>query len=198
MQHQEGDDYGMLRSTDLRAFLEYLAAPGHETFTVITSRAPLLDLLPYTTATQRDVTRLSAADGRALLRALGVKGPNQDLDRVVRAWDGHALTLSLLGGLLAERYEDGDIRHLDDLPAPTADEDRYTRVHRVLRRYDEHLTETERAFLKVFSAFRTPVTREAIARVCAPVLDSQSSILTSQSSILNSQPYSTACSPTAS
>jgi tetratricopeptide (TPR) repeat protein len=164
MQHQHGDDYGLIRSADLRAFLAYLAAPESATFTLITSRAPLLDLMPYTTATQRDVTRLSPADGRALLRALGVKGRGADLDRVVRAWDGHALTLSLLGGLLAERY-DGDLRRLDDLPAPTADEDRYERVHRVLRRYDAHLTEAERAFLEGFSAFRTPVRREALDAV---------------------------------
>ena len=165
MQQQEGDDYGLVKSTDLRAFLEYLAAPKNETFTLITSRAPLLDLLPYTTATQRDVTRLSAADGSALLRALGVQGADGELERVVRQWDGHALTLSLLGSLLAERC-DGDLRRLDDLPAPTEDEDRYQRVHRVLRRYDEHLTEAEREFLKRFSAFRTPVAHEALERIC--------------------------------
>mgnify|MGYP006281769305 CR=1 FL=1 len=164
MQHQEGDDYGLVKSTDLRAFLEYLAVPDNATFVLITSRAPLLDLMPYTTATQRDVTRLSPTDGRALLRALGVEGPDRDLDRVVRQWDGHALTLSLLGSLLAERY-DGDLRRLDDLPAPLADEDRYQRVHRVLRRYDEHLTEAERDFLKRFSAFRTPVKRDAFERI---------------------------------
>lgn len=165
MQHQQGDDYGFVKSSDLRCFLEYLAAPEGETFTLITSRAPLLDLLPYTTATQRDVTRLNPTAGRALLRALGVKGPDRALNGVVRAWDGHALTLSLLGSLLVERY-DGDVRHLDDLPPPTENEDRYERVHRVLRRYDEHLTEAERAFLERFSAFRTPVRQEAIKRVC--------------------------------
>jgi tetratricopeptide (TPR) repeat protein len=139
---------------------------------LITSRAPLLDLLPYTTATQRDVTRLSPADGRALLRALGVRGHQSDLDRVVREWDGHALTLSLLGSLLAERYG-GDLRRLSDLPAPLADEDRYQRVHRVLRRYDEHLTEAERSFLTLFSLFRSSVkatTFKKAFRINRPVI----------------------------
>jgi len=170
MQHQggegaEGDRYGLLKSSELRRFLEYLAAPQSAAFCLITSRAPLLDLLPFTTCTQRDVTRLSPADGRALLRAVAVHGTDAALDAVVAAWDGHALTLSLLGSLLAERHG-GDLAHLDDLPPPTADETRYARVHRILRRYDDHLTPAERDLLKRFSLFRTPVKADAFERVC--------------------------------
>ncbi len=169
MQHQggegaEGDRYGLLRSSELRRFLEYLAAPESAAFCLITSRAPVLDLLPFTTCTQRDVTRLSPADGRALLRAVGARGTDAALDAVVRAWDGHALTLSLLGSLLAERHG-GDLAHLDELPPPTADETRYARVHRILRRYDDHLTPAERDLLKRFSLFRTPVKADAFARI---------------------------------
>jgi tetratricopeptide (TPR) repeat protein len=164
MQHQEGDQYGLLVSADLREFLSYFAAPGHRSFCLITSRAPVLDLMDYTTYIHRDVTRLSAADGRALLRRVGVKGPDAALDQVVADWDGHALTLSLLGGYLAEQHE-GDVAHIGEIPAPTADEPRYERVHRVLRRYDDHLTEAERAFLTLFSAFRTPVKETAFDKV---------------------------------
>ena len=89
--------------------------------------------------------------------------------KVVSDWDGHALTISLLGSYLAEKYN-GDIAHLADIPIPTADEPRYERVHRVLRRYDEHLTEAEREFLKLFSAFRTPVHESAFEKVFVPLL----------------------------
>ena len=164
MQHQEGDQYGLLKSTDLREFLSYFAAPEHQSFCLITSRAPVLDLMEYTTYTHRDVTRLSPADGRALLREVGVTGPDAALDRVVADWDGHALTLGLLGGYLAERHG-GDVAYIGEIPPPTADEPRYERVHRVLRRYDEHLTEAERAFLTLFSAFRTPVKETALEKV---------------------------------
>lgn len=169
MQHQgsqgsEGDRYGLLRSSDLRRFLEYLAAPEGAAFCLITSRAPLLDLLPFTTCTQRDVTRLSPGDGRDLLRTLRVRGADEALDALVRAWDGHALTLSLLGSLLVERHG-GDLTRLDDLPRPTADETRYERVHRVLRCYDEHLTPAERNLLKRFSLFRIPVKQDAFERI---------------------------------
>ncbi|HET6495621.1 MAG TPA: NB-ARC domain-containing protein, partial [Thermoleophilia bacterium] len=164
MQHQEGDEYGLLVSDDLAEFLGYFAAPEHSSFCLITSRATLPDLMDYTTHTHRDVMRLSPDDGRALLRNVGVEGDDDALDQVVADWDGHALTLSLLGGYLADRYG-GNVAHIDDIPPPTADEPRYERVHRVLRRYDEHLTEPERAFLTLFSAFRTPVDEAALEAV---------------------------------
>jgi tetratricopeptide (TPR) repeat protein len=169
LQHQEGDQYGLLTSNDLRNLLTYFARPDNQSFCLITSRAPLLDLMDYTTYTHRDVERLSEADGIALLERLQVKGSKSQLGKVVADWDGHALTISLLGSYLAEKYN-GDIAHLADIPIPTADEPRYERVHRVLRRYDEHLTESEREFLKLFSAFRTPVHESAFEKVFAPLL----------------------------
>ena len=171
MQHQEGDQYGLLQSNDLRDLLTFFARPDNRSFCLITSRAPLLDLMDYTTYTHRDVDRLSEDDGRALLRKLGVKGSDNELNKVVADWDGHALTLSILVAYLAERYE-GDIHHLADIPIPTTDEPRYERVHRVLRRYDAHLTEEEREFLKLFSVFRLPVQESAFEKVFQPVLKS--------------------------
>ena len=169
MQHQEGDQYGLLQSNDLRDLLTFFARPDNQSFCLITSRAPLLDLMDYTTYTHRDVDRLSEDDGRALLRRLGVQGSDAELNKVVSDWDGHALTLSILAAYLAERYE-GDIKHLADIPVPTADEPRYERVHRVLRRYDEHLKEEEREFLKLFSVFRLPVQEAAFEKVFEPLL----------------------------
>lgn len=177
LQRQDGDDYGLLRSPDLQTFLELFAAPGHGSFCLITSRAPLLDLLAYTSYTHRDVGPVSVQDGRALLRELGVTGADAALDQLVRQWDGHALTLSLLGSYLHWRHK-GDIafanqfdvvgaQHAATLPEDAPDEarQRYGHVHRVLRRYDEHLTAAQRAFMTLFSAFRTPVAPDAFARV---------------------------------
>jgi tetratricopeptide (TPR) repeat protein len=171
IQHQEGDQYGLLQSNDLRDMLTFFARPDNSSFCLITSRAPLLDLMDYTTYTHRDVDRLSEEDGRALLQRLGVQGSDAELNQVVADWDGHALTLSILAAYLAERYK-GEIKHLADIPIPTADEPRYERVHRVLRRYDEHLTEAEREFLKLFSVFRLPVQESAFEKVFKPLLKS--------------------------
>jgi tetratricopeptide (TPR) repeat protein len=164
MQYQQGDEYGLLINADLRQFLSYFAAPGHQSFCLITSRAPMLDLMEYTTYTHREVTRLSPADGRTLLQSIGVTGDDAALDRVVADWDGHALTLSLLGAFLVERYG-GDIERVSEISPPTAEEPRYERVYRVLRRYDEHLSEAERAFLMLFSVFRAPVKETVFERV---------------------------------
>jgi tetratricopeptide (TPR) repeat protein len=169
LQHQEGDQYGLLTSNDLRDLLTYFARPDNQSFCLITSRAPVLDLMDYTTYTHRDVERLSEADGVALLEKLGVKGTKEQMGKVVHDWDGHALTMSILAAYLAEKYN-GDITHLADIPIPTANEPRYERVHRVLRRYDEHLDQAEREFLKLFSAFRTPVHESAFEKVFAPLL----------------------------
>ncbi|HLO16097.1 MAG TPA: trypsin-like peptidase domain-containing protein [Anaerolineales bacterium] len=169
IQHQEGDQYGLLQTNDLRDLLTFFASPDNQSFCLITSRAPLLDLMEYTTYTHRDVDRLSEDDGHALLRRLGVNGSDAELNKVVADWDGHALTLSILAAYLAERYK-GDIKHLADIPVPTADEPRYERVHRVLRRYDEHLSENEREFLRLFSVFRLPVQESAFEKVFEPLL----------------------------
>jgi hypothetical protein len=171
MQHQEGDQYGLLQNNDLRDLLTFFARPDNQSFCLITSRAPLLDLMDYTTYTHRDVDRLSPADGHALLKRLGVHGTDTELDKVVSDWDGHALTLSILAAYLVERYN-GDVRHLVDVPVPEANEPRYERVHRVLRRYDEHLTSDEREFLKLFSVFRIPVQESAFGKVFKSLLKS--------------------------
>jgi hypothetical protein len=47
--------------------------------------------------------------------------------------DGRALTLSLLGAYLVDRYQ-GDAAKIHDIPPTTAGEARYARVHLVLRR----------------------------------------------------------------
>ena len=165
LQYQDGDDYGLLKNVDLRDWLRDFAAGGHESFCLISSRVPLLDLIDFiTTYTHRDVERLRFDEGRDLLRKLGVEGTDKQLEKVVQEWDGYALVLSLLGSYLVDRFE-GKIEHLKDIPAPTADEPKYDRVRRVLHRYDEHLTEKERDFLEIFSAFRLPVPESALEPV---------------------------------
>lgn len=164
MQHQQGDRYGLLKNDDLRQFLSYFSAAGSQSFCLITSRVPVLDLMEYTSYTHRNVTQLSKDDGRALLRTIGVRGDDEGLDQVIVDWGGHALTLSLLGAYLVEHC-DGDVKRIAEIPPPTVKETRYERVNRVLRRYDSHLSKTERAFLMIFSVFRIPVDKTAFDKV---------------------------------
>lgn len=164
MQHPNGDSYGLLVNNDLGRFLTFFAAPGHESFCLVTSRAPVLDLLSHTTYAHHDVERLSVPEGTTLLRKLGVEGVDAQLEQLVLAWDGYALVLSLLGTYLQE-WHGGDINCVADIPAPAEPETRYERVRRVLRQYDEQLTNAERAFLIVMGAFRTPIDEAALTQV---------------------------------
>lgn len=162
LQHESGDDYGLLKSPDLREWLRTLAKGENEAFCVVTSRAPLFDLIDLTTFVHRDVERLTDGEGCELLQKLGVRGEAAALRQVVRDWDGYALVLSLLGTYLVERFA-GDVAAIGEIAVPLAREGRYDRVRRVLRRYDDHLSAAEREVMECFSAFRLPVKEAALA-----------------------------------
>ena len=166
LQRRDADRYGLLTNDDLRTFLRYFAATRHDSFCLLTSRVPLADMVdvPTDAYVERHVGRLTKQQGRELLRRRGVLGADADLEAVVEQWDGHALTLTLLGGLLADRFG-GHIARVGELPTPVAEEAPYERVGRLLDYYEQHLTAEERAFLKIFSAFRTPVDRSWFTEV---------------------------------
>ncbi|PSN10496.1 serine protease, partial [filamentous cyanobacterium CCT1] len=161
LQHPQGDDYGLFTSVDLKNWLRDFAEATHGSFCLITTRAPLLDLIDYRTYTHREVEHLSANEGVELLQKLGVSGSDPELRQVVQQWGGYALVLSLLGSYLVDHC-DGDIQQLPADLAPTAQEAKYDRVSRVLRRYDEALTPAEREFLEGFSTFRLPMPQTAL------------------------------------
>jgi tetratricopeptide (TPR) repeat protein len=181
LQYQQGDQYGSVTSSALREFLELFASSDHRSFCLITSRVPLIELLPYKTYAALQLDRLTAEEGRILLSKVGVKGDEEALEHVVEQWDGHALTLSLLGGYLVRRG--GYVSGNEDIPTPLADEPRFEGVRRVLRQYDRELTAVERNFLQVLSAFRIDVESTAItpslftANATGSALNSGSSVL---------------------
>lgn len=164
MQHQAGDRYGFFENNDLKRLLELFAAPGHQSFCLVTSRVPLLDLLSETGYQQLDVNRLSITEGRELMRNAGIKGDNVKLDQLTEMWGGHALTLSLLASEIVERYN-GDLSKLSDLSILKKSEGIYEHVEGILHRYNNYLSEVERIFLMLFSAFRTPIKETAFMKV---------------------------------
>lgn len=172
LQHQDGDQYGLLQSTDLRDLLTFFAHPDSQSFCLITSRVPLFDLIDYSSYTHRDVERLSNEDARTMLKNLGVQGSEKELDKLITEWDGHALTLSLLAALLVEHYN-GNIDQLDGFsPYSSASKLRGSHVQNILRKYDQHISNDEKKFLEYFSAFRLPVPKSAITEVLYPLVDS--------------------------
>lgn len=168
VQRSDFDRYGDITNSELQKFLEYFLSPAHESRCIITSRLPLR-FGHYMTFAQHDVERLSPDEGCTLLQKLGVNDSRENIRTVVQTWEGHALTLTLIGTYLSTRHE-GKIAelatHVEDLPTFTADERRSEQVSRVLRRYDSSLLdEKAQAFLLIFSAFRLSVPASAFAQV---------------------------------
>lgn len=175
MQWQGGDSVGLIKNQYLKELMKFFAAPGHNSFCLSTSRLLLLDLIDYISYTQYEVGRLSAKDGRELLRKQGVLGNDSELDKLVKEWEGHALTLTLLGSYLKD-YCTGDIGQIATIPSPIADEIQYNRVHNILRSYDRLFGKPEQAFLMLFSAFRVPVSDKAFDLVFRSKLNKSNDI----------------------
>ena len=160
IQQENGEDYGNFTDLELRNFLfDFSEKTEHRSFCLITSRASLNEFIDLSTYTQYDVDHLSIFEGRELLQKLGVKGSDQEINHIVQSWEGYALVLNLIGSLLVEKFE-GDIRRIDEIASPILPNStmtHYGQVSRVLRRYDEHLSELEKTILIAISAYRLPV-----------------------------------------
>ncbi len=116
LQHPPGPMAGELKDPAATALLKGLAArnPG---LCVVTTRERVADLAAFrdSTAPEWKLASLSMPAGVALLEQLGVRGPAEELARLVEDIEGHALTLNLLG-----RYG-GDVRRRDRVDLAKAD-----------------------------------------------------------------------------
>jgi tetratricopeptide (TPR) repeat protein len=164
LQHATGDHFGSIADGDLKALLAGFCHLGTQSRIVITTRFPLADLAGFTSFELRPLDRLDEVDGIALLRNFGVtKGGRQTLIDLVHQWDGHALTLSLVGSYIKTALG-GDASRSEDIK-PARHDSQYDKVERVLARYDKNIGISERSFLRVLSSFRGPVEPSVIATV---------------------------------
>ena len=110
LQNPPGPQEGRLREPSLQALLRELAA-FNTGLCVITTRTPVADIADHegTSALRRDLEQLSSDAGAKLLRALGVKGDEEELRSASDEFNGHCLALTLLGSYLTDAYN-GDIR----------------------------------------------------------------------------------------
>jgi tetratricopeptide (TPR) repeat protein len=179
VQHQSGDLYGSFNNEHVRDFLRLFATPTHSSLCLVTTRAPLTDIEDYSTYVWYSVDRMAPDEGRALLRNSGVEAPDALLDGIVQDWNGHALSLALIGGQL--RGRDTILPH--EVPRPTSAATGRDCVEELLRSYDrgataaEGLTEDERNVLFAIALFRTPPSVEAIGRIIARMTSAPVDIL---------------------
>jgi hypothetical protein len=110
LQNPPGPQEGRLREPSLQALLRELAA-FNTGLCVITTRLPVADIADHehTSAPHCELEQLSSDAGAKLLRALGVKGQEAELQSASNEFGGHCLALTLLGSYLSDAYN-GDIR----------------------------------------------------------------------------------------
>ncbi|CAK8719166.1 MAG: hypothetical protein CDV28_1266 [Candidatus Electronema aureum] len=114
LQHPLGGPMnGALKDKGLVSLCVQLAADNNGLL-LISSRQPVMELNGRPHQQQHELEPLNAAAGISLFHAAGIKGTDKELTDTVKAYNGHALSLSLLAKYLSE-YEKGDIRQQDTL-----------------------------------------------------------------------------------
>jgi hypothetical protein len=161
---------GELKDDALRALLGKLAAnnPG---MCVVTTRTGIRDVINWGEHTVRHckLRPLSDPAGAAVLRRLGVQGPQTELELASREVRGHALTLTLMGSYFRVRFhEDPDIARRHCFGFKQAD-DRIQGGHafRVVAAYERLFEDSDRhvelAILRLLGLFDRPAPPDCIA-----------------------------------
>jgi len=173
MQFPPGNDAkhtGTLKDATLKALLKQLAtaAPGDNSpLLVITSRLSVTDLQNFfnTSVQEHSLDNLSIDAGIQLLKHLGVKGRQTELEKAVKEVAGHALAVTLLGTFVAEEC-DGDIQQRDTLPSLTEEGSQGHHAKRVIAQYQQWLQHSDKPdinILYLMSLFDRPTEHYAIA-----------------------------------
>jgi nucleoside phosphorylase len=157
LQHPPGPQEGRLKDAALQAMLVDLAA-RQAGLCVISTRERVGDLIEFekSTAAQHELEYLSPQAGAQLLRALQVKGDDDELEQAATEYEGHALALTLLGSYLADVC-DGDIRLRNEIESLEEDVRHGRHAERVMRAYEKWLGEgVELAVLRSLGLFDRP------------------------------------------
>ena len=164
LQNPPGSQEGRLRDPSLQALLRELAA-FNTGLCVITTRMPVADIADHerSSALRRDLEKLSSDAGAQLLRALSVKGDEEDLRAASDEFNGHCLALTLLGSYLDEAYN-GDIRRRTEVSTHLAHDVRQgAHARKVMESYQTWFGEgPELSVLRVLGLFDRPADEPTI------------------------------------
>jgi hypothetical protein len=161
-----GGGFGRLLDGTLREVLAGACQLRHGGLVLLTSRFPFADLETFDGGSARmlEVPPFTPAEGSTLLAAAGGSWLAEDQRRdLVAAVNGHALAVSVLAGVLADRPPESDLAALRESLAVAARTD--ARVGKVLQFYRDRLAEPDRYLLAAVSLFARPVAAEAVLAV---------------------------------
>ena len=170
LQNPPGPQEGRLRDPSLQALLRELAA-FNRGLCVISTRTPVSDIGDHegSSAIRRDLERLSSDAGAKLLRALGVKGDEAELQSANDEFGGHCLALTLLGSYLTDAYN-GDIRCRSEVSGHLAHDVRQgVRARKVMESYQTWFGEgPELSVLRMLGLFDRPADEKALKALLKP------------------------------
>ena len=170
LQNPPGPQEGRLRDPSLQALLRELAA-FNTGLCVITTRIPVADIADHegTSALRRDLEQLSSDAGAKLLRALGVRGHEEELRSASDEFGGHCLALTLLGSYLTDAYN-GDIRCRKEVSEHLAHDVRQgVHARKVMESYQTWFGEgPELSVLRMLGLFDRPADEKALGVLLKP------------------------------
>ncbi len=157
-----------MKDAALQSLLRELAAhqPG---LCVISTREPISDLVEFENSTviQHDLESLSSQAGAQLLRALNVKGDDEELEEAAREFNGHAFSLTLLGSYL-DVVLHGDIRRRKEIENLFDVRQPGDKAQKMIAAYEKWLGEgVELAVLRLMGLFDRPADAASIAALRA-------------------------------
>jgi hypothetical protein len=182
LQNPPGPQEGRVREPSLQALLRELAAFNAGGLCVITTRMPVTDIADHeqTSALCRGLEQLSSDAGAKLLRALGVKGHEEELRRASDEFSGHCLALTLLGSYLADVYN-GDICCRREVSEHLGHDLRQgVNARKVMQSYQNWFGEgPELSILRIMGLFDRPADEKAVeALLKAPTIHGLTESLT--------------------
>jgi serine/threonine protein kinase/predicted ATPase len=164
LQNPPGPQEGRLREPSLQALLRELAA-FNTGLCLITTRTPIADVADCegSSALCHELEQLSREAGAKLLRALGVKGSEEELRSASEEFGGHCLALTLLGSYLTDAYN-GDIRRRSEVSEHLAHDVRQgIHARKVMESYQTWLGEgPELPVLRMLGLFDRPADEKAL------------------------------------
>jgi hypothetical protein len=181
LQNPPGPSEGRLREPGLQALVRELAA-FNSGLCVITTRLPVADIGDHVHAAApcRHLEHLSNHAGAQLLRALGVEGREEELQRASDEFNGHCLALTLLGSYLVDAFR-GDIRCRKQMAGCLAlDVREGTHARKVMASYEKWFGESpEVAVLYLLGLFDRPADEKAVeVLIHGPVIPGLTEFLT--------------------
>jgi serine/threonine protein kinase len=170
LQNPPGPQEGRVRELSLQALLCELAA-FNTGLCVITTRLPIVDIADHehTSAPRLELEHLSNDAGAKLLRALSVRGDEEKLRTISEEFNGHCLSLTLLGSYLTDAYN-GDIRCCGEISAGLAQDVRQgVHARKVMESYQNWFGEgPELSFLRILGLFDRPTDEKALRALLKP------------------------------